>query len=152
MLENIEIVNIPPEKVYTFPEKYTYDMLKVNEEVLHKLSNKESNGTLICLGDTFDYTPNASFLVSYPVSKTDLKKHQLHEFQVLPRQDMVFGRFTGSREDLRESLDLLCEYAENHHRKPVLPYRIVYIRGKNLLFTKTPSFYVVDLYVPLEEA
>lgn len=150
MLEEVKIINVPPQKVYTFQEKYTYDKLKVNEEVLHKLSSKESDGTLICLGDTFDYTTQSSFIVSYPVAKPDLKKHHLHEFQILPRTDMVLGHFSGPREDLRETLSLLCDYGKKQGREPTLPYRIVYIRGKNLLFTKTPSYYVMDIYVPLQ--
>lgn len=150
MLEKIEIVHVAPTKVLTLPQKYTYDTLKTNKSVLHKLSSKESDGTLICLGETFDYCDESSFEVSYPVSKLDLEKYDLQQFKSLPRIQAVLGHFSGTREDLKESLATLCDFAKKQGRQPILPYRLVYVRGKNLLFTKIPAFYVMDIYVPLE--
>lgn len=150
MLEKIEIVNVAPIKVLTLPQKYTYDTLKANKSVLHKLSSKESDGTLICMGDVFDYSNDSSFEVSYPVSKLDLEKYELEQFKSLPRIQAVLGHFSGTRDDLKESLTTLCDFAKKQGREPTLPYRLVYVRGKNLLFAKIPAFYVMDIYVPLE--
>lgn len=57
MFENIEIVSLDPKSVYIFPKRHSYEGIKKNVDIIHKLADTETGGVIFCFGDDLDYKP-----------------------------------------------------------------------------------------------
>lgn len=138
MLENIEITNVAPTIVYVYPQTYTYEEIKKNVNVLHKIADKESNGVIYCLCDNIDYQPNDKIELCYPIDKTQYKKFKSNELKTIPRSDCVCADFiANSYSEVPLALKQLTEFALNQEYKPTNLFCIVYNKEKNQKFTKS---------------
>lgn len=149
MFESIEIRSVDPLSVYIFPKRYTFEGIKKNVDILHKLADSETGGKIYCFGDDLNYKPEHDFEICYPMLKNDFKKYNIHDFKVLQRIDAVTGIFTGKYNEITPGLLQLEKYATEHGYKVLLPYCISYKKGKTPKFSKTPPPYEMKFVIPV---
>lgn len=149
MFVNIEIMSVDPHSVYIFPNRYTIDGIKKNVDILHKLADAETDGTIFCFGDDLNYSIEKDFEICYPMLKNDYKKYNIHNFKVIQRRDVVIGEYQGQFEEIATGLHKLKEFAENEGYEIELPYCIVYKKGKKPKFSKNPPPFVMHFYIPV---
>lgn len=149
MFENIEIVSLDPKSVYIFPKRHSYEGIKKNVDIIHKLADTETGGVIFCFGDDLDYKPEHEFEICYPMLRNDFKKFNIHEFKVLQRSDVVIGDYIGDYESIPKALLHLQEYAKQQGYVTCMPFCITYQKGKTAKFSKNPPPFDMQLSIPV---
>lgn len=134
-----------------FPNRYTFEGIKKNVDVLHKLADNETEGTIFCFGDDLNYSIEKDFEICYPMLRNDYKKYNIHSFKVIQRRDVVIGEYQGSFGDISKGLHHLKDFAEAQGYEIELPYCIVYKKGHKPKFSKNPPPFVMYFYIPLKD-
>lgn len=150
-LTNIEIRDIPPEKVYIFPERLTQNEIGAKVDKLHTIANEQSDRTIYCMFDEVVMNQSIKFEVCFPVSHLNLKKYNLNDFRVLQREIAVCGEFDGEFTELSNCIKTLTEYANERDYDIVPPYRYLFIIHKKPLLSKQPPKFTMEIHIPLKK-
>lgn len=155
MLDNIEIKDISPAIIYSYPKHYTYEEIKSNVDVLHKIADRHSNNTIYCLGYNMNHKCDDTFELCYPILKTFYNKYNRSDLKTLPRYECICADLIATcYDDFLIALEELVKFAHDKGYTTTLPYRIIYTKEKNQLFTKsskTPPKYAIEIQIPIEK-
>lgn len=145
MLEQIEIIDIPPTIVCKYPKVYNYDEVLKNISYLHKIAEKKATGVVVCLGENLDYKTTEELKICYPIQITDYAKYSKSELITLPQTKSISAIFTTiSSSSLSIALNKLRDIANDKGYKTIAPYRICYPKEVNLVDS------IVTIQIPLE--
>lgn len=155
MLENVKIKDISPIRVYVYPTSYTYEEIKKNVNVLHKIADDVSNQVIYCLGNDVDYKPSDKIDICYPIDTDQLEKYKTDEIKSLNRCECISADFVdGSYEEVPIAFKELTEIATNKGYKSTNNFRILYVKEKNPRFIKSSwkaPKYTMELQVIVEK-
>lgn len=148
-LTNIEIRDVPPERVYVFPELLTQIEIGERVDKLHTIANEESDRTIYCLFDEVHMSSELKFEVCFPISHLDLKKYSKEDFRILEREVAVTGEFSGDFSKLSDCITQLTEFANEQGYAINPPYRYLFILHKKPLFSRHPPKFTMEIHIPL---
>lgn len=149
MIDNIQIKDFIPEKVYVFPKKLTKEEINDNVSKLHTIANQEADRTIYCLFDEVVMDKAIKFEVCFPVNHLDLKKYKKSDFRVLQREKVVSAEFSGDFNKLTDTIAKLTEFANNEGFQVKPPYRYLFTLHKKPMFSKEPQQFTLEIQIPL---
>lgn len=148
-LSNIEIIDVPPERVYVFPKKLTKSEIQDNVNKLHTIANEDADRTIYCLFDDVVMQTSTVFEVCFPVSHLDLKKYNVSDFKVIQREKVVSGVTNGDFSKLTEIISELTEYAKEQGFSIKPPYRYLFTLHKKPFFSTKPPEFSMHIHIPV---
>lgn len=151
-LSNVQIKKIPPERVYTFPDRLTKEEIGEKVNKLHTIAKEDADRTIYCLFDEVVMNRDLKFEVCFPISHLDLSKYNIDDFKVLERGMAVCCEFDGDFSELSASISELTRYANDNGYTIQPPYRYLFILHKKPMFSKQPQKFTMEVHIPIIKA
>lgn len=149
MLENLEICDLPPQKVFYITEKLTFHEMVENVIAIRTQAYNEAEGHICVLADELSVHPDMLYEVCFPSEIVNLKLRKLTEYKVLQRAKAVCCDYTGKSHELQLRLDQLKEYAQAQGYEVELPFRYVYSLSKRKFLSKKEPTITMGIQLPI---
>lgn len=153
MLKDVQFKRINKIQVTSLDKRYTFEEIKNTAVNMHTVADENTNGIIICLGDSFECFPTDDFEICFPVTKVNFKINGDTNSKLLKSINAVSGVFEGTYDDIPNALTDLKEFAEENGKIVTTPYRIVYRKEltniANKVFKTFPK-YTMEFIVPVQ--
>lgn len=151
MLEQLEIRDIAPQKVFFISDKLTFREMVENVIEIRTNAYEEAEGNICVLADELSVSPEMMYELCYPSQVVNLKLRKQTEYKVLQRIKAVCCIYTGKSDELQLALNKLKEYAEEQGYEIEMPFRYVYSLTKRKLFSKKEPTVTMGIQIPIKK-
>lgn len=151
MLENVEIRDIPPQKVCFIADKLSFHEMVENVVEIRTQAYKEAEGNICVLADELSVSPDMLYEICYPAEIVNLNLRNLTEYKVLDRVKAVCCLYTGKSHELQLGLNTLEEYAEEQGYEVEMPFRYVYSLSKRKFLSKKEPTITMGIQIPIRK-